>query len=278
MRIKGSPGGEPASGNVPDTSQTDLLVERISKTIADLVIAPINNLTEELKREMAELKKELEGGREGLKPKLREEREEPDGKLEEREESDERLKEEREESGENLKEEREESKMALKKELAKLTRVNLNQVKELRKAEEDANNAGEQVREILRMLCERELAKSIFTVCGCDSQSDRIKFLSDLRTNPEVGKTNLIKKFGEMTNEDFDNFLTVLDTGNQGIMQKGNKLAHEFTIDQAKSYTQHSAFVLFLKFLSKGEGGGAKIHDASQRKLKELKKKEKASE
>ena len=65
MRIKGSPGGEPASGNVPDTSHIDQLVQRISKTIADLVIVPMNNLTEELKRERAESKKELEREREG---------------------------------------------------------------------------------------------------------------------------------------------------------------------------------------------------------------------
>ena len=65
MRIKGSPGGESASGNVPDPSQIDQLVQQISKTIADLVIVPMNNLTEELKRERAESKKELEREREG---------------------------------------------------------------------------------------------------------------------------------------------------------------------------------------------------------------------
>ena len=237
MRIKGSPGGESASGNVPDPSQIDQLVQQISKTIADLVIAPMNKLTKELKRERAKSKKELAMEREGLKTKLREE-------------------------GEGLK-------MVLEKELAKIIGAGSNQVKELRKAEEDSNNAKKQVRELLQTLCERELAKSIFTVCGCASQGDRVKFLKTLR---KAGKAKLINLFGKMTKEDFDDLLVVLDTDNHGVMQKGNQLAHEFTIEQGEKYTKHSAFLLFLKFLRKEEGGGAMINDASERKKGELQK------
>ena len=73
----------------------------------------------------------------------------------------------------------------------------------------------------------------------------------------------------EMPQEVFEDFLVALDTENNGIMQKGNQLAHEFTIGEERTYTKHLAFFFFLDFRSKGEGKGerkgAKIKDVRER-------------
>lgn len=76
----------------------------------------------------------------------------------------------------------------------------------------------------------------------------------------------------EMPKEVFEDFLVVLDTQNTGAMQKGNELAHQFTIMQGRNYTKHPAFLFFLDFLSKGEEG-AKITGASEREVGRIKKK-----
>ena len=46
----------------------------------------------------------------------------------------------------------------------------------------------------------------------------------------------------EMPQEVFEDFLVALDTENNGIMRKGNQLAHEFTIEEERTYTKHLAF------------------------------------
>ena len=125
------------------------------------------------------------------------------------------------------------------------------------KTEGELEEAEEGIYEIYQTLCERELAKSIYIVCGSPRQRDRIQLFNNLcDASPEAGKEILDNKFGtKMSKEVFEDFLVVLDTNDTGIMQRGNRLVHEFTIEQGRSYTKHPAFLFFLDLLSEWGAG-----------------------
>ena len=145
--------------------------------------------------------------------------------------------------------------------------INTKQISVNTKMAEDISKLKGEIAIMHQRLCERELVTGAFTALGIPGHMRRDDFLEFLRGRQEI-VSNMFEKETQrsFSKEDFEQLLEDLNPEKHNpttILQRGNKMAHGYTIEQAKIYAKNESLIAILNLCSKRQPANSEICDAA---------------
>ena len=145
--------------------------------------------------------------------------------------------------------------------------INTKQISVNTKMAEDISKLKGEIAIIHQRLCERELVTGAFTALGIPGRMRRVDFLEFLRGRQKIVRDVFEKEMQRsFSEEDFEQLLEDLNPDEHNpttILHRGNKMAHGYTIEQAKIYAKNESLISVLNLCSKRQPANSEIRDAA---------------